>query len=142
MSDVVHVMSEDGYLHNLVLLKVVLIHDSTPTIVTTTSTVDIVILKAVLITAISCKALEVDILLAQTAVGVAVFVNGGSVVAAIGVEISQRLELVLNFVGAVVETAHENALGELKGRCFDAESACKECYGCETVHCCRCRDES
>lgn len=133
---------EEGYLHNLVLLKVVLVHDSTPTIVTSTSTVDIVVLKAVLVTAVSRKALEVDILLAQTAVGVAVFVDGGGVVAAIGVKVGQRLELVLDLVGAVIETAHEDALGELKGRCFDAESACKECYGCETVHCCRCRGES
>ena len=132
-------MLKEGYLHNLVLLKVVLIHDSTPTIVTTTSRVNIVILKTVLVTTISRETLEIDILLAQTAVGVAVFVDGGSVVAAIGVKVGEGLELVLNFVGAVVETAHEDALGELEGRCFDAESACEKGYGCETVHFCRCR---
>lgn len=127
-------MSKEGYLHNLVLLKVVLIHDSTPTIVTTTSRVNIVILKTVLVTTISRETLEIDILLAQTAVGVAVFVDGGSVVAAIGVKVSEGLELVLDLVGAVVETAHEDALGVLEGRCFDAESACEEGYSCETVH--------
>ena len=100
-------MPKERYLHNLVLLKVILIHDSTPTIVTTTSRVNIVILKAVLITAVSREALEVDILLAQTAVGVAVFVDGGSVIAAIGVKVGEGLELVLNLMGAIVKTAHE-----------------------------------
>jgi hypothetical protein len=116
-------------LRRLVLLKVVLIHNSTPTIVAALSAVDIVVLETIWLTAISSGTLEVNILLAETTVGVAVLVDGGSIVATVGVEIRDRLELVLDLVSPIIETAHENSLGELEGSGFDGESASED--GCE-----------
>lgn len=121
-------------LRRLVLLKVVLIHDSTPPIVAALSAVDIVVLQAVWLAAISSRTLEVDVFLAETAVGVAVLVNGRSVVAPVRVEIGDRLELVLDLMRSVVKTAHENSLGELERSSFDAESAGEDGYNCEGVH--------
>lgn len=121
-------------LRRLVLLKVVLIHNSAPTIVTALSAINIVVLQAVWLTAIISRALEVNVLLAETAVGVTILVDGGSVVAAVLVEIGGRLELVLDLVSSVVETAHENSLGVLEGSSFDAESTGKDGYDCEGVH--------
>lgn len=121
-------------LRRLVLLKVVLIHNSTPTIVTALSAINIVVLQAVWLTAVISRALEVNVLLAETAVGVTILVDGGSVVAAVLVEIGGRLELVLDLVSSVVETAHENSLGVLEGSSFDAESAGEDSRDCEGVH--------
>jgi hypothetical protein len=121
-------------LRRLVLLKVVLIHNSTPTIVTALSAINIVVLQSVWLTAIISRALEVNVLLAETAVGVTILVDGGSVVAAVLVEIGGRLELVLDLVSSVVETAHENSLGVLEGSSFDAESTGKDGCDCEGVH--------
>lgn len=121
-------------LRRLVLLKVVLIHDGTPTIIAALSAVDIVVLKTVWLTAISSGTLEVDVFLAETAVGVAVLVNCRSVVTPVRVEIGDRLELVLDLMRSIVKTAHENSLGELERSSFNAESAGKDGYDCEGVH--------
>lgn len=121
-------------LRRLVLLKVVLIHNSTPTIVAALSAVNVVVLQTVWLTAVSSRTLEVNVLLAETAVGVAVLVDGGSIVAAVCVKIGDGLELVLDLVSSVVETAHENSLGELEGSGFDGESTGEDgCKG-ESVH--------
>jgi hypothetical protein len=125
-------------LRRLVLLEVVLIHNSTPAIITALSAIDIIILEAVRLTTISSRALKVDILLAQAAVGIAVFIDGRSIVAAILIEVSGGLELVLDLVGAIVKTSHKNSLGVLNGTGLNAQRSGQKGYECDSVHDCCC----
>ena len=114
---VVAVATEEAAADGLVLLEVVLVHDGAVAIVAALARVGVAVVQLGWVTAVALRSTGG----ALAGVGVAAGVNGSGVVAAVAVEVEERLEAALSGISGTGQRGEDVALGDGAGSRQGAE---------------------